>query len=146
MYMPHSPTYIVWNVVTLQTDAWLYGEYRTCAETAAVSRGTSHVTTKQHCKYTTSVDLQKRAAKSYSHSIRIARDKGAVSLLDSAEQRYIKAITNNNIYGSVKSSSNTPHGTLLANGKHWRRCQGHWMGQNRLKLTIHASVKQTVLS
>jgi len=28
------------------------------AETAAVSRGTSHVTIKQRCKYTTSVDVQ----------------------------------------------------------------------------------------
>ena len=28
------------------------------AETAAVSRGTNHVTTKQRCKYTTSVDIQ----------------------------------------------------------------------------------------
>ena len=27
-------------------------------------RGTSHVTTKQHCKYATSVDIQKRAIKS----------------------------------------------------------------------------------
>ena len=33
------------------------------AETAAVSRGTSHVTTKQRCKYTTSVDIVKRAIK-----------------------------------------------------------------------------------
>ena len=34
--------------------------HRKCAETAAVSRGTSHVTTKQRCKYTTSADIQKR--------------------------------------------------------------------------------------
>ena len=32
--------------------------YTQRAETAAVSRGTSHVTTKQRCKYTTSVDIQ----------------------------------------------------------------------------------------
>ena len=37
-------------------------------------------------KYTTSVDIQKRAMKSYSHS------SSAVSLLESGEQRYIKAI------------------------------------------------------
>ena len=33
--------------------------YTERAETAAVSRGTSHVTTKQRCKYITSVDMQK---------------------------------------------------------------------------------------
>ena len=32
--------------------------YTERAETAAVSRGTSHVTTEQHCRYTTSVDIQ----------------------------------------------------------------------------------------
>ena len=32
--------------------------YTERAETAAVSRGTSHVTTKQSCKYTTWVDIQ----------------------------------------------------------------------------------------
>ena len=36
--------------VTLQAGAWLYGVHRTCADTAADSRGTSHVTTKQHCE------------------------------------------------------------------------------------------------
>ena len=45
------------------------------AQTAAVSRGTSHVTTKERCKYTTSVDIQKRAMKSYSHSLRITHGK-----------------------------------------------------------------------
>ena len=34
------------------------GVHRTCAETAAVSRGTSDVTTKQRCKNTNSVDIQ----------------------------------------------------------------------------------------
>ena len=32
--------------------------YTERAEAAAVSRGTSHVTTKQRCEYTTSVDIQ----------------------------------------------------------------------------------------
>ena len=40
--------------------------YRTCAEMAAVSHDTSHVTTKQHCKYTILVDIQKRALKTQS--------------------------------------------------------------------------------
>ena len=39
--------------------AWLYGVHRTCAETAAISSGTSHASA-----VTTSVDIQKRAIKS----------------------------------------------------------------------------------
>ena len=35
-----------------------YMVYTELAETAAVSRGTSHVTTKQHWKHITSVDIQ----------------------------------------------------------------------------------------
>ena len=35
--------------------------YTEHAEIATVSRGTSHVTTKQRCKYTTSVDIQNDA-------------------------------------------------------------------------------------
>ena len=51
------------------------GVHRTCAETAAVSRGTSDVTTKEHYQYTTSVDIKKiRAIKGDSHSLRITRD------------------------------------------------------------------------
>ena len=37
--------------------------YTERAQTASVSRGTSHITTKQLCKYTASVDIQKRAIK-----------------------------------------------------------------------------------
>ena len=59
--------------------------YTERAETAAVSRGITHVTTKQRCKYTTSVDMQKRAIKSYSHSFRTTYDKSAVSLPESGE-------------------------------------------------------------
>ena len=59
--------------------------YTERAETAAVSRGTSHITTKQRCAYTTYVDIQKRAVKSYSHSFRITYEKGAVGLLESGE-------------------------------------------------------------
>ena len=40
--------------------AWLYGVHRTCAETAAVSCGTSHASA---VKYTTSVDIQKTRSK-----------------------------------------------------------------------------------
>ena len=38
--------------------------YTERAETAAVSRDTSHVTVKQRCKFTTSLDIQKRAVNS----------------------------------------------------------------------------------
>ena len=38
--------------------------YSERAETAAVSRGTSHLTTKQRCKYITSLNIQKRTVKS----------------------------------------------------------------------------------
>ena len=37
--------------------------YTERAETAAVSRGTGHVTTKHRCKYTTSADTQNRAVR-----------------------------------------------------------------------------------
>ena len=46
-----------------------------------------------------------RAIKGYSHSFRITCDMNAVSLLESREQRYIKAINNNNnkVYGQRKN-------------------------------------------
>ena len=37
--------------------------YTECAEMATASRGASHVTAKQRCKNTTSVDIQKRTIK-----------------------------------------------------------------------------------
>ena len=60
------------NKVTLKTGAWLYGEQRTCVETTAVSRGTSHVTTRERCNHghiyrsmavTTLVDIQNTLCK-----------------------------------------------------------------------------------
>ena len=56
------------NDVTLLTTAWLYGERRTCTETAAVSRGTSHVTTRQCCQCTAWLDIKKGTVKGYSWS------------------------------------------------------------------------------
>ena len=48
----------------------------------------------QRCKYTTSVDIEKRAIKKlFTHAESHA---SAVSLFESGEQRYIKAISNNN--------------------------------------------------
>ena len=56
--------------------------YTECAETAAVSHGTYRIKTKQRCKYTTLVDIQKH--------------KSTVSLLENREQCCIKATNNNN--------------------------------------------------
>ena len=62
--------------------------YTERAEMAAVSCGTSR------CKYTTSVDIQKRAIKKlFTH---VESHASGVSLLESGELRYIKAINNNN--------------------------------------------------
>ena len=48
---------------------------------------------RQRCKYFTSVDIQKRANKKlFTH---VESHASAMSLLESGEQRYIKAINNN---------------------------------------------------
>ena len=49
-----------------------YTVYTENTEMAAVSHGTSHVTAKQHCKYTTSVDIQKATVTHFqSHATRV---------------------------------------------------------------------------
>ena len=69
--------------------------YTERAEMAAVLRGTSHVTTKQRCKYTTSVDIQNALQKA-SHSLRIACNKSAAQwvCLRAENRSAIKAINN----------------------------------------------------
>ena len=69
--------------------------YTECAETAAVSCGTRHVTTKQHSKHSTLMDIQKCSIKKEeaSHVFRITCDMSAVSLLKTREQCYTKAIS-----------------------------------------------------
>ena len=79
------------NKVTLKTGAWLYGVHRTGAETAAASRGTGHITTKQRCKYTTTVHVQKLPLKSYSHLFRIAPIRQESSEYSTAGKSDIKA-------------------------------------------------------
>ena len=62
--------------------AWLYGEHRTCAVTAAVSRAWQQSRNNQSCKYVHHFGgYSKHAIESYIHSFRITRDKSAVSLL-----------------------------------------------------------------
>ena len=68
-----------------------------CTKMTAVLRGISHVTTKQHCKYATSVDIWNVLLKAVTHSelhvIRVQQ-----------EQRYTKAIIiKNEIQLCVKS-------------------------------------------
>ena len=70
---------------TSATGAWLYGVHTTCAEAAAVSRGTSHARTKERYQYTTPWILTIRALKGYSHSFRITCDMCAVNLLERKE-------------------------------------------------------------
>ena len=50
--------------------ALLYSVHRTCAETAAVSHGTSNVTTKQCFQYTTSMEINKKRYKKYKQNKR----------------------------------------------------------------------------
>ena len=56
------PTYVALNEVSckLAHGCMVYTKH---AKTATISCGTSQVTTKQYCKYTTSVDVQKCAIK-----------------------------------------------------------------------------------
>ena len=51
---------LAWRDMTEHTKTDMMGH----TEMAAVSHGTSHVAIKQHCKYTTLVDIQKHAIKS----------------------------------------------------------------------------------
>ena len=92
--------------------------YSERAETAAVLCDPSHVTTKQRCKYATSVifggrgreretereterdrdtetqtDRQRQTDRT-SHSFRITYEKSAVRLLESGERRFLKATYN----------------------------------------------------
>ena len=75
----HAYTLRMWLCVKWH-GAWLYGVHRTCAETAAVSCGTSHASAVS--RYTTSVDIQK-------HSCRITCERSE-SARESGEWRYIK--------------------------------------------------------
>ena len=78
----HTYTLRMWLCMKWH-GAWLYGVHRTCTEMAAVSCGTSHAS---HCKYTTSVDSQKRAIKLVTH---VAPHASAASLLKRAENSAI---------------------------------------------------------
>ena len=61
-----------------------------------MSRGTSHATTKERYQYTISVDIKNTLYKRLQSLIQNHIDMRAVSLLESREQRYIKAMNNNN--------------------------------------------------
>ena len=77
--------------------AWLYGVYRTCCNS-------SSFTWHQPCNNQNSAistPLWWIFRKSDIHSFKIAFDKSTVSLLQSSEQCYIKAISKNNINHSA---------------------------------------------
>ena len=73
--------HVALHEVSLYNCALLYAVHRTYAKTAAVSRGTSHVTTKPSCKCITSVDIQNVYAESYSFEITYERSSRAEKAL-----------------------------------------------------------------
>ena len=77
------------------------------AETAAVSRGASRVTTKQRCISTPLGWILKKRAKNNNHSLKIKCDKSAVSLLESRVQHCIKATNNNNNHTHTHTHTHT---------------------------------------
>ena len=79
MYVALHEVMCMMNGCTIQPFT-MHVMYTERDETAAVSRGTSHVTTKQRCKYTTSVDTQKRAK---NERRRRRRKKATVTHLES---------------------------------------------------------------
>ena len=71
----------------------------------SISRGTSHATPKQRYQYTTSVDINNTRYKRIQSLIQNRMPMCAVSLLESREQRYIKAVNNNNNGNSKANGS-----------------------------------------
>ncbi len=68
----------------------------------SILRGTSHATTKERYQYTTSVHINNTRYKRLQSLIQNHMLMCAVSLLESREQRYIKAMNNNNKYINVQ--------------------------------------------
>ena len=85
----HACTLRMWLCMKWH-GAWLYGVHRTRRD------GSSFMWHQpcQRCKYATSVDSQKHAIKSYIFT-HAESHVSAVSLLESGEEHYIKAINNN---------------------------------------------------
>ena len=107
--------------------------YTECAETAAVSCGTRHVTTKQRCKHSTLMDIQKMRYKKEeaSHLFRIACDMSTVSLLKTREQCYTKAISGKvNSCWSMEDCSRTEpvlRGSLWWHSQAWCPSFSQWV-------------------
>ena len=104
----HAYTLRVWLCMQWH-GAWLYGVHRTCAETAAVSCGTSHASA-------VSTPLRwifkKRAIKLVTH---VEPHASAVSLLKRAENSAIQAIIQNGLL-LPSTSLKTEYITLAQNG------------------------------
>ena len=74
--------------------AWLYGVHRGCAEMATVSCGTSNASAvSTPLRWIFEGEKKREKKKLVTH---IELHASAMSLLESGEQRYIKAINNNN--------------------------------------------------
>ena len=109
--------------------------YTERADMAAVLSGTSHVRTKQRCNYTTwEHNYSKLAVKSYSHSFRVTHNKSSASLLESGEQRYVKAICKSDqeqlcavleFVRTWRNWSRRSIDVLQTNGKHLVKDKGH---------------------
>ena len=78
--------------------------YTERAETAAVILGTSHVTAKQRFKYIPLRWIFQTRCKKL-QSLRVTCDKRALSLLESGERCYIKAINNTNCYYNAATAA-----------------------------------------
>ena len=79
--------------------AWLNGVHRTCAEMTAFHVAPANQTTTERYQYTTSVDInntryKKEKEKKIQSLIQNHMLMCAVSLLESRERRYIKAMNN----------------------------------------------------
>ena len=84
LYVYMHPTYVALREATLKTGAWLYGAHTLYAKTAAVSCGTSHVTTISAVS-TPFQWISELAMKCDSHSFYTTCHKSAVSPLKSRE-------------------------------------------------------------
>ena len=115
----HAYTLRMWLCMKWH-GAWLYGVHRTRRD------GSSFLWHQpcQRCKYTTSVDIQlKRAIKNL--FTRVESYASAMSLLESREQRYIRAINNNSNKDVFSEIQNVHKCTELPSGvrTYSRRCK-----------------------
>ena len=81
-----------WNVTWCMVKWWT----RNLNRNGSISRGTSHATTTEHYQYTPAVTINNTHYERIQSLIQNHMPLCAVSLLESREQRYIKAMNDNN--------------------------------------------------